>query len=102
MARTQFDTKTAPKAEAPQSGNAALIDAMNKTAQIIAEALVAANRAGIPLHMTVGNAGVETTEIAEVLVCHEGGREFTTSRLMAMQAGLLLGAARASEELDRG
>ena len=75
---------------------------MSRTAEIAREALLKAHREGIPLQLGIGSVRVEATSTGAILASGESRWEYAAPSSLAGAAGLLLGAAWAGEELDRG
>jgi hypothetical protein len=73
-----------------------------RAADITRTTLLTAHHVDIPMRISIGSAAVETTVTGAIALSRSDGHELVSPRMMAMQAGLLLGAAWASEELDRG
>ncbi len=89
-------------ATTPANPHDGLYAELSISSEITRVALLSANRGGIPLRLSIGLAAVETTVTGAIVLSEGEGNGDVSARMMAMQAGLLLGAARVSEELDRG
>ena len=95
-------SKATAVAQALAAGPDGLMSTMQGAAEMTRTALLEANHRGIPLQMSIGLAAVETTVTGAIALGQSDGHETVSPKMMAMQAGLLLGAAWAGEELDRG
>lgn len=77
-----------------------LLERVTTTAALVQDALVNAAKASVPMTVSVGAIGVLTSWNADVMHARVEGPGLVGPTMFAIQAGVLLGAARAAKEME--
>lgn len=95
-------TKTAAANAATQEPADDLMERVTTTAALVQHALVNAAKAVVPMTISVGAIGVRASWGSDIMHAKMEGPELVGPTMFAIQAGVLLGAARAAKEMEDG
>ena len=102
MARTTTKTKAAPTKTAAQQADDDLMERVTTTAALVQHTLVNAAKSAVPLMVSIGTVGVRANWGSDIMHAKAEGADLVGPTMFAMQAGVLLGAARAAQEMEDG
>lgn len=95
-------TKAAAAGAATQEPLDDLLERVTTTAALVQRTLVNAAKAAVPMTVSVGAIGVQATWGTDIVHAKEDGAVLVGPTMFAIQAGVLLGAARAAKEMEDG